>query len=345
MNPLNTQELIFFSEQMNMILRSGISALEGVTIMAEDAGDAQGASLLKKICESMEQGESFCQALTGTNAFPPYFLHMTEIGEQSGRLEQVMEALARYYRQQTEISSAIRSAVTYPLTMLGMMAVVIMVLIIKVMPIFDQVFRQLGGGLSGFSLGIFHLGQLLSRYSAVLVGLVLLLAVLILYFAVTKTGRARFGQLSARLPFTKKLSLKIATSRFAAGMSLCLKSGLDTDQSLEMVARLTDHPVLQEKTAFCRKALEEDHDFDSAITKSGIFSGIQARMVSIGFKTGSMDEVMEKIAGQYEEEATETISRAISFVEPTLVALLSILVGLILLSVMLPLMSIMSTLG
>lgn len=345
MKPLNTQELIYFSEQISMILRSGIPVLEGLTIMAEDCTGEDGEALLRELSDQMENGQTFHQALSSTGAFPSYFLNMAEIGEQSGRLDEVMEALSRYYSSQAEMISSIRSAILYPFAMLGMMIVIVIVLITKVMPVFEQVFRQLGSGLTGFSLGIYRLGQGLGRCSFLFVGIAVVLALLILFFAFTHAGRAKFARMSASLPFTRKLSVKLASARFASGMALCLKSGLDTDASLEMVSRLTEHPVLQQRTEVCRSELAQGQSFDSAVKDSGLFTGLQARLISVGFKTGSLDQVMEKLAAQYEEDASNTITHIISVVEPTLVAVLSVLVGLVLLSVMLPLMGIMSGLG
>ena len=138
---------------------------------------------------------------------------------------------------------------------------------------------------------------------------------------------------------------KIACSRFASGMYLSLSSGLDTDQSLEMVSRLVDHPVIQEKIQNIQALIMEGTSFADAVSQTNMFSGIYARMVSIGYKTGAMDDVMKQISVQYDEEIDSLMSDLVAKLEPTLVAILSIIVGLILLSVMLPLMGIMSNIG
>ena len=144
---------------------------------------------------------------------------------------------------------------------------------------------------------------------------------------------------------TKDLREKIAVSRFASGMALTLKSGLDTDQSLDMIESLVGHPGLQAKIRQCRELTSEGMNFPDALAKSKIFTGIYAKMISIGFKSGVMDEVMAKAADQFDDEIQTRVSRMVSMIEPTLVAVLSIIIGLILLSVMLPLMGIMSNIG
>ena len=323
MKTLSNTELTTFCSQFSLILRSGISSLEGLSIMLEDTPEGDGTVLLKGMIATMEETGSLYEALITSKVFPPYLCSMVEIGEQSGRLDDVMASLSEHYHREEEMARNIKSAVTYPLVMLGMMMVVIFVLIVKVLPVFNEVFRQLGTGLTGISGTILSLGNTISRYAALLVILAVLLATVFLYFAFTAKGRHQIGSFARSFFLTKNLMEKIACSRFASGMYLSLSSGLDTDQSLEMVSRLVEHPV----------------------TKSSIFSGIYTRMVSIGYKTGSMDDVMKQISVQYDEEIDARMTDLVAKLEPTLVAILSIVVGLILLSVMLPLMGIMSNIG
>ncbi len=141
---LTNNEITYFCGQMAMILKAGISSMEGVSMLAEDADSEEGRAILKGICSVLEEGGSLHLALERAQVFPKYLLDMTEIGEQSGRLDEVMEALAAYYEREEAISKSIKNAVTYPLIMIGMMVAVILVLIIKVMPIFEQGYSQIG---------------------------------------------------------------------------------------------------------------------------------------------------------------------------------------------------------
>jgi type IV pilus assembly protein PilC len=163
--------------------------------------------------------------------------------------------------------------------------------------------------------------------------------------AATKKGRSFAGKLFRSMGAFRTISENIARARFASGMSLALSSGLDIDRGLTLVAALSDHPVLSPKITQCQQLIMEGTDFAKAVSDTGIFSGVYARMLSVGFKTGSTDEVMEKIARQYETEIETKIQNTIAVIEPTLVAVLSIIVGIILLSVMLPLAGIMANLG
>jgi len=226
-----------------------------------------------------------------------------------------------------------------------MMLAVIIILIVQVMPIFNDVFQGLGAQMTGFPLAVMNFGQTLGNYGAVIVSVLAVLVVGFVVIRATASGRDALDRFKENFFVTRSLYAKIASGRFASAMSLMLASGMDTDKSLEMVHRLVRTPSVRSKIALCQEKLQNGIKFSDALAEVGMFSGVYARMVSVAFKTGSMDSIMEKLAVRYEEETNTQINNIISIVEPTLVAVLSVIVGVILLSVMLPLMGIMSAIG
>lgn len=343
LTPLSNMEVASFCGQMAMILQSGISSLEGISIMMEDSKSREEQKILTKILEHFQKCGIFYLALKESGVFPEYMLHMVNIGEETGKLDEVMKALAAHYEREDAIVKSIKNAVTYPLVMVAMMIIVILVLMIKVMPIFNQVFIQLGHEMTGFSKGVLNTGIALSRYSAVFIGLVAVIIGLILYFTKTKSGKAAFMKIGYKFRFTREIYEGMAACRFASGMALTLSSGLNTDQGLELVGNLIDNPVYKKKVDALKTMSEEGGSFNEGLASSHVLSGMYARMASIGIKTGSLDEVMSKIAEQYEEEIDNRINNILAVLEPTLVIALSLIVGAILLSVMLPLLGIMSS--
>jgi len=223
--------------------------------------------------------------------------------------------------------------------MIAVMLLVIGVLVIKVLPVFSGVFRDLGSEMSGFALTVMNMGMLVARYSVVIVAALVLLAA-VLYMLSRRSKKMGGG-----LPLGRALRSKIASGRFASAMSMMISSGLDTDESLDMVYRLTDNSMVRGKIEACRGQISAGSSFSDALVSADLFSGIYARMINVGFKTGAVDSVMKKIAERYEDDINAKISRTIAILEPTLVAILSIIVGLILMSVMLPLMGVMSSIG
>ena len=346
MKALNNTELIFFCGQLALTLRAGISSLESLSLMLEDTPEGGGRELLEQVIHEMEETGVLSSSLKKTEAFPAYLCSMTEIGEQTGRLDDVMEALAAHYRREEALSRSLRSAVAYPLVMLGMMIAVMAVLLVRVMPVFRQVFEQLGAQMSGFPGAVMELGGVLGDYSAVFLVLAAAVAAACVFFFFTEKGRALSSRIFNRPALSRSLAEKLACSRFASAMYLSLGSGLDVDQSLELAARLTEQPQVRAKILDIRESVAAGNEtFAEAAARTRIFTGAYARMLAAGARAGSLDEVMKRISEQYDEEIEERIDALLGRLEPTLVAVLSVAVGLILLSVMLPLLGIMTNIG
>lgn len=343
-NYLTDLEIAAFCEQMSMILHSGISSLEGIAIF-RDESEGFGKEVFSRMYDTLENTGSLSMAMEDSGIFPAYAIKMTELGMQSGKTDEVMQSLCEYYTREETIRRRIKSAVTYPLIMIGMMFLVILILLTKVLPIFNQVYRQLGSELTGISRSFLNLGLLLSRYSAVLIFLLAAAAVFLFFFLRRPSGKQRFFRLLRRIPLFAHIQEAVSASRFAAGMALGLESGLDTDQSLELSAGLLTDEVILKKIEICRDKLAQGEGFSESLEEAKIFTGIYSRMLSIGFKTGAADQVFKRVAAQYESDLDDRLNHLISILEPTLVAILSFVVGMILLSVMLPLLGIMSSVG
>ena len=319
---LGNLEIAAFCDQLSMIVSAGIPIYEGISILQEDAPEEETAEILSVISNSLDHGSSFCDALRETNVFPKYVLDMIGIGELAGKLEEVLNALTGYYKREESIQNSIKNAVTYPLLMIAMMLAVILVLIAKVLPVFHQIYMELDA---------------LNQY----------LFVIVIVLIAAAAGIFLIFRSDAGQKFLKKrpLALSTAASRFANCMALALSSGLDTDQGLMFAEQLVDNPYMAARIKKCRDLTASGRGFAEAVLTSGIFSKIYASMITIGFRTGSMDEVMHKISEEYEEETDKQIAKFISVLEPTLVIILSIFIGLILISFLLPLIGIMSSIG
>ena len=342
---LNNYEIASFCRQMALLMKAGITPSDGIDILMEEQNDPTARKILSSISQVLTSGEKFHVALNMSGVFPDYVIHMVTIGEESGNIDVVMDSLADYYEREDSIQANIKNAVSYPLIMVFMMLIVILVLVIKVLPIFEQVFAQLGTNMSGFSQSLLNAGNILNKYSIVFVGILVLLALLFFYYSYTTGGKKAFGRLMEKFRPTKKLLEELESERFASGMVLTLSSGMDTYESLSLVKRLVETDAMKKKIETCSTLLLDGDSFPEALEKSKIFTSFYSQMVAVGFKSGSMDKAMKQIAERFEHETERKIFSLISVLEPTLVIIMSIIVGMILLSVILPLMGIMSTIG
>jgi len=267
---------------------------------------------------------------------------MIEIGEASGRLDQVLISLEMYYKREDNMSKSIKSAVTYPAIMLCILVAVILVLVIKVLPIFNDVFQSLGGEMSPLAMGAMNLGRVISSSSVVLICIIAIIVIALFVMRFTEGGRTTMKKLGQAI--FRKLSSKMESGKFASGMALMLASGVDINKAVKLTVPLVSNKQMLEKVTALNKLMDEGGSFSEGVQDAGIFTGMQARMLSLGFKSGNLDDVMEQIAENYEEEVDNRLDRLISVIEPTMVAVLCVIVGLILLSAMLPLLGVMTSL-
>lgn len=342
---LNNRELSALSIQIAMLLKSGISVREGLDMISGDLKDAKGKELIEAVAKIMDENNTFSSALKQTQAFPKYMIDMVKVGEVTGHLDDVMTSLAVHFNHEHELKESIKSAIRYPLVMVGMMLIVLLVIIIKVLPVFQQVFQQLGVSMSGISKGLLNFGAWMTRDA---VGIIVVLVILIIagfWMTLSKKGNLVRTLVLANLPGSKTVYQKIQQARFVSTLSLAISSGINSKQALEMIGEITESKEIQDKLTKSIALLDQGENTQNALTKSELFSGLQARMVAIGFQTGNADEVMRQLANQMAEEADEEMSRKVGRIEPTVVAFFSVIVGIILLSVMLPLMAVMSTIG
>lgn len=332
-----------FCYELSLILKAGIPLTEGVSLVAENERDKRVKAALTGVCEQLELGERFYTAASAAGIFPKYMLDMLDIGEKTGKLEAVMLALSGYYDRRESISKTVRNAVIYPAILLVMMLFVIVVLVTKVMPIFADVFAQLGGSMSPAAVWILRFGEGLGRNwaipAAVLAGLVAVCLVLSRIPAVRTAVREKL----ASLTFSFHLGKTVASAQFASAMAMTMAGGLDMEESLEMAERVTANAKMRAEIQKCRALCGRGEGFGDAVTKSGVLSPLNAQMLAVGIRAGSGDTVMEEIARRSEQEVAEETETALSRVEPAIVILMTVLVAAILISVMIPLMSIMST--
>lgn len=329
-----------FCRQMAMLMKAGLSLNEGVTLLEEDCENSSERELLQKLSAGLDEHGSLAQAMEDAGAYPAYLLRMIHLGEETGQLDDVLSALADHYDREDSLRRSIRGAVAYPALMLGMMMLIISVLLTRVMPVFDQVFAQLGTRLTGLSRILMELGLTIREYSVVLVLILVALVALVLWLR--KKPSVTYG-IIRKIPWSRSLCDRIALCRFAGAMSIALSSGLNTQYAMELATELNEDPAFSEKLKVAHEKIEEGEDLTQALHQVGILTGADSRLAFIGQKTGTVDAALSRIADSSREDADRAMTAAIAMIEPTLVIILSLLVGVLLLSVLFPLLGILAT--
>lgn len=339
---LSNEETAAFCLQMSEILHAGISTFEGISLMRDDAQSESEKELLSIIYDEISASGSLYNGLAACGRFQNYMVNMVKLGETTGNLDNIMNALSEYYERKSSMSSAIKSAVTYPTIMIFMMLAVIIVLITKVLPIFNQVFAQLGTQMNSASYALMNFGSLLNKYSIALIIVLCLIIFVIMFFALTKKGSEIFSNISGSLPLFRKTSDMSAACQFASVMSIAIKSGFSADEGMAMAKEMNYSKKFNRKMQNCSELMENGVSLSEALVKSGIFTGIDSRMINISAKSGSIDSALDKIADKLDDTLQSHLISMVSTLEPVIIVILSCITGIILLSVMLPLLGILS---
>ena len=338
MTPL---ELSRFCDQIAMMLRAGMPLETGLQVLAEKKDDKDAAVFAAMYARMCETG-SLYQVMQENPVFPPYLVEMTGIGEKTGHLEDVMQGMTAYYERESRMKDALRNAVAYPLVLGGMLFAIVLILLWKVLPVFRRVLS--GMGVSDAGGGLMQLGATIGWVVLGLVGLVLLAVLLCLVLMKTPLKDKVTALVRRVLPALGNLSMRISASRVASVLSMMLSSGFIMEDALNTVPRVLDDKGAVEKIEAIGEKINQGENFSDAVAASGLFDVMHTRLLQTGVMTGSEDVVMEKIAKTYEEETETTIAGIIAIIEPTVVALLSVVIGAVLLSVMLPMAGILTSL-
>ena len=330
-----------FSE-LSSIISSGIPISDGLYMLMSDEKDRSRRAVLQSLTEDTEQGVSLSEAMKKTKAFQPFAWESVEIGQRTGRLDTALKSLSEYYTRQEEISSGIKNAVAFPVLLLIILLLVVGVLVTQVLPVFGDVFDRLGAEMSPAAEAVMNAGKALSEGGAAVIPIAAAIIVLLIVFFVVPPVHEKASRFFSGLFGGSRLNRTIASARFANAMSMGISSGLDIDQSLEMAKR-TASPAAAKKIDKCQSLMRDGTPFSKAISRSELFSSVYCRMLDVSFKTGNTDDVMADIANRCQQKADEAIDASISRVEPILVIIMSVLVGAVLLSVMLPLLTVMTS--
>lgn len=342
---LTYSEIAHICRGLSVLLRGGIGAAEGIHLLAEDEPGTM-AALMAQMGARLDQGDPLSIAMEQTEAFPEHVTAMVRIGEEAGRLEQALSSLANYYEESHRTARQVKNALAYPCMILALLLVVIAVLLIKVLPVFDDVYASLGSRLTGVAAGLLHAGEFLKNALPALLGLSGILVIGALLFARNARFRGTVARWYQRRFGDKGISRKFNNARFARALAMGLSSGLPLDEAMALSQRLlADVPGAARRCVQCTRLLAEGETLATAMSAADLLSPAQTRVFTAGMHGGNADEVLDEIARRMQEDASEGLESAVSKVEPAIVMVVSLLVGLILLSVMLPLMSIMSAIG
>lgn len=342
---LPPDEIALFCEQVAMVLKAGIPLGDGMETLAHSYADSRYGARFESMRAALDRRGTLSEALEDAGIFPGYLLAMTRIGERSGKLDEVMSSLANYYQWEAQIKTSVKNAILYPSVLVMMLAVVIAILVISVIPVFQRVFDSLGLTAGSPASAAMRVGVGVGKGMLIVVGV--FAVALIVFGILLRTGKREsvLALLARMIPAVRRVNARLSTARYASALSMMLSAGYPVEDAMQLAPTVVTDEKHRRQAERAREQLLSGGSFSDAAEKSGLFEPMHEKMIRFGTAAGKLDAVMDKLSGIYMSEADDAIHNVIAMIEPTLVAVLSIVIGGILLSVMLPLLSVLSAIG
>lgn len=343
---LPKEELILFTRQLALVIDSDISVFEGLTLIKNKTDHLGLAQVLEAMLQGLNQGKSLATTISDhAEAFPPYLVSMADIGEKSGDLPGALNQAADALEKEVEATSKVKSAITYPLILSVLMLGVILLLILQVLPMFGEILDSLGGEMPALTAGIIAFSLFVGDYVLILLALILVLVIGGFFYFRSDKGKYTADKLLFKLPIVKDIASSLTAVRFARNMAGLLKSGISMPVGMALLGPVMNNRFVAEKLDQAGHMIKQGADMDKAIESLNLFPWVLVKLFSVAQQTGHMDTMLFKAADVMEKETDARLERLTTVIEPILIIILSIIIGIILISVILPIVSIMNSIG
>jgi len=344
---VNSKDLAVFTRQLSVMIDAGLPLVQCLEILAGQQENKIFQKVLTTTRTSVESGSTLSTAMrTHDKVFDALYVNLVEAGETGGILDTILQRLASYIEKNVKLKRAVKSALVYPVAVLLVAAGVITLLLWKVVPIFATLFVGLGVdlplptriviGMSNFVGSIFGL--------LILVFFVAAAIALKMWYGTTK-GRFAIDAVLLKLPLVGILLRKISVARFTRTLGTLISSGVPILEGLDITARTSGNAVIERALLQVRKALEQGKNLADPLKETNVFPGMVTQMIGVGEQTGAMDTMLQKIADFYEEEVDAAVKDLLSALEPAMIVFLGVVVGGIVISMYLPLFSLIGKLS
>jgi type IV pilus assembly protein PilC len=344
---VDSKELAIFTRQFSVMIDAGLPLVQCLEILAGQQENITFQKILNGVRGSVEGGATLSASMKQyEKVFDPLYYNMVEAGETGGILDTILQRLSSYIEKNVKLKRAVQSAMIYPAAVLGIAGGVIILLLWKVVPIFTQLFNGLGvdlplptrivimlsnfvGSIYGFIIALFFAGGVFALKS----------------WYGTPQGRMAIDTVILKVPLIGPLMRKIAVARFTRTLGTLISSGVPILEGLDITARTSGNAVIERAITQTRKAVEAGRSLVDPLKDTGVFPGMVTQMIGVGEQTGAMDAMLQKIADFYEDEVDAAVKDLLTAMEPIMIVVLGVVVGGIVISMYLPLFSLIGKLA
>lgn len=343
---IKIDDLVIFSRQLATMADAGIPLVSALDILGEQIENKAFAGIILRMRNDVETGSSLSEAIAKhKKVFSALFINMIKAGESSGMLDDILDRLASYMEKTSALQKKIKSALVYPAVVSSMAIGITLLLLLKVIPVFKNIFSGFGAELPMPTQILITISDGLQKYFPYLVIAMIVIFFLIRRRMASEKGRLAYDSLMLRLPIFGILFKKVAISKFTRTLSTLIKSGVPILTSLEIVGKTSGNKAIETAVENVRTNVREGEGIAEPLARSKLFPPMVVRMVSVGEQSGELEKMLSKIADFYDEQVDTSVSALTSLIEPLIIAFLGIVIGSIVICMFLPIFKITSVMG
>jgi type IV pilus assembly protein PilC len=338
---VNIRDLVIFTRQFATMIDAGLPLVQCLDILGTQCESPAFKKVILQIKGDVEAGSTFSDALgKHPKVFDRLFVNLVAAGEVGGILDTILSRLAAYLEKADKLRRKVKGALTYPAAVTVIAVVVVIVMLTKVIPVFEKMFKDFGGTLPAPTQMVINASHWLQHYILYLIiGVAALIYGLKRYYG-TAQGRAIMDALFLKSPIFGSLLRKVAVARFSRTLSTMLSSGVPILDALEIVARTAGNVVVEREILMTKSSIAEGKTIAEPLQGSKVFPGMVVQMISVGEQTGAMDAMLSKIADFYDDEVDTAVDALTSLLEPLLMVGLGGTIGCLLIAMYLPIFKI-----
>ncbi len=339
---ITTRDLVVFTRQFATMIDAGLPLVTCLEIQADQQPSKRFKQVLRQVKSDVEQGSTFAEALRKhPKPFDELYVNLVQAGEVGGILDTILNRLAVYLEKADALKRKVKGAMVYPTTVLVVAIAVITLLLVKVIPVFAQMFSDFGGALPAPTQMVVDISEWLQKYIVMLLAVT---AVVIVAFLQARARIPRFryrtDALFLKIPLFGSLLKKVAVSRFSRTLGTMISSGVPILDALEICARTAGNKVIEAALMRTRAAIAEGRTIAEPLQAAGVFPGMVVQMIAVGEQTGAMDSMLSKIADFYDDEVDAAVAALTALMEPAMMVFLGGTIGAILMAMYLPIFKI-----
>ena len=344
---VDAKELAVFTRQFSVMIDAGLPLVQCLEILGGQQENKTFQKVLNGVRGSVEGGTTLSAAMRQhEKVFDPLYYNMVEAGETGGILDTILQRLSTYIEKNVKLKRAVKSAMVYPISVMGIAAAVITLLLWKVVPIFVELFNGLDVDLPLPTRVVIALSRFVgSIYGFMVLVFLVAVGVALKFWYGTPAGRTAIDTALLKVPILGIVLRKIAVARFTRTLGTLISSGVPILEGLDITARTSGNAVVEKAIGQTRKAVEAGRSLVDPLKETDVFPGMVTQMIGVGEQTGAMDAMLQKIADFYEDEVDAAVKDLLTALEPIMIVFLGVVVGGVVISMYLPLFSLIAKLS